>query len=69
MRTKYDLAAVIAHTGKSMDSGHYLAMVFHPESGAWLEFNDAKVQVVQESYVKQQSAYILFYKRRDVRSS
>jgi Ubiquitin carboxyl-terminal hydrolase len=42
---KYRLAAVVAHTGSSSKSGHYISYVRNPaKSDRWIELNDEKVR-------------------------
>ena len=60
---KYDLFAVVNHFG-SMQGGHYTAVV--KAKGNWFEYNDSSVTKVSESKVRSASAYILFYKRKDL---
>ncbi|GJJ78122.1 ubiquitin carboxyl-terminal hydrolase 48 [Entomortierella parvispora] len=39
----YDLSAVLVHSGESVETGHYLAYVLHPESKKWFICNDESV--------------------------
>ncbi|KAL3668915.1 hypothetical protein V7S43_006204 [Phytophthora oleae] len=70
-RVKFELVAVCAHLGTSIDSGHYVAYVRHQDSGRdagasdqWLRIDDEVVSVINESKLQSEtlnSAYLLFY--------
>ncbi len=61
----YDLYAVSNHYG-SLSFGHYTAYCKNPETGTWYDFNDSSVsQVTSESDVVSNSAYVLYYIRKD----
>ena len=48
--------------------GHYTAYAKHPLSGQWISYNDSSVRPVggdPENTVVSDSAYNLFYRRRD----
>ena len=61
----YDLYAVSNHYG-SLSFGHYTAYCKNPETGKWYDFNDSSVsQVSSESDVVSNSAYVLYYVRKD----
>ncbi|PSR89241.1 Ubiquitin carboxyl-terminal hydrolase [Actinidia chinensis var. chinensis] len=60
---KYDLYAVVVHTGLSSTSGHYYSFV-RSARDAWYRLDDSKVARVQEDYVLSQEAYILFYAKQ-----
>ncbi|GFZ17151.1 ubiquitin-specific protease 20 [Actinidia rufa] len=60
---KYDLYAVVVHTGFSSTSGHYYSFV-RSARDAWYRLDDSKVARVQEDYVLSQEAYILFYAKQ-----
>ena len=59
----YDLCGVSHHTGGT-GGGHYIAHV-DTGSGAWMCFNDERVDSVQTERVSGASAYVLFYKLRE----
>ena len=59
----YDLSGVSHHTGGT-GGGHYIAHV-DTGSGAWMCFNDERVDSVQTERVSGASAYVLFYKLRE----
>ncbi|KAL3499904.1 hypothetical protein ACH5RR_038997 [Cinchona calisaya] len=60
---KYDLFAVVVHTGFSSTSGHFYCFIrIAPDE--WYRFDDSKVVRVQQEYVLLQEAYILFYAKR-----
>jgi len=64
----YDLYAVVHHQG-ALSGGHYVASLKSDIDGQWRLFNDAQVYEIHSRDVVDSSAYILFYIRRDVKSS
>ncbi|KAI3652570.1 hypothetical protein MP228_001995 [Amoeboaphelidium protococcarum] len=60
--TKYQLFAVLVHSGGSANSGHYYSYVKSP-SGMWYQMDDTDVSKVKLSTVLSQQAYMLFYTR------
>ncbi|XP_012938291.1 ubiquitin carboxyl-terminal hydrolase 48 isoform X2 [Aplysia californica] len=40
----YELTAVLIHRGPTAFSGHYIAHIREPESGAWYKFNDEEIE-------------------------
>lgn len=70
--TTYDLYAVINHTGE-LNSGHYTAVVRHPEdaeSDDWWLADDATVTRADLSlFASSATAYVLFFVRRDIATS
>lgn len=67
MSALYDLFAVSNHMG-DMAHGHYTAYVRDWEGGGmsdkWYVCDDEDCQPVDESRVRTQHAYVLFYRRR-----
>eukprot|EP00605_Chrysophyceae_sp_TOSAG23-4_P000558 GSChrysophyteH1.ASY1.ANO1.631.1 assembled CDS len=75
--TEYDLYAVVHHIG-ALGGGHYVATTRESRkphsspamanlSDRWLLFNDGQVSSISDNNdVTSASAYVLFYKRRDV---
>ncbi|KAI7900888.1 uncharacterized protein BX663DRAFT_532037 [Cokeromyces recurvatus] len=61
---QYDLYAVSNHMGTS-NGGHYTAFVRNGYE--WYEFNDTKVQKIENSQVVTKAAYNLFYVRSTVK--
>ena len=59
----YDLYAVCLHQG-TMEYGHYRAYCKHFVSGKWYEFDDEKVNQIDEENIVTPNAYMLFYKLR-----
>jgi ubiquitin C-terminal hydrolase len=62
----YNLVAVVCHSGRGMDSGHYTTYARPPASdgSSWLYFDDAKVRHgVEPDDVLASQAYMLFYER------
>lgn len=62
----YDLYAVVNHVG-ALGGGHYFAYVLSEADGKWKCFNDHQCKDVDENEVVSSTAYILFYRRRDVK--
>ncbi|XP_027770542.1 ubiquitin carboxyl-terminal hydrolase 20-like [Solanum pennellii] len=60
---KYDLYAVIVHSGPSISSGHYYIFI-RCAPNEWYKFNDEKVDYVQEDLVLAENAYILLYTKK-----
>ncbi|KAG8376849.1 hypothetical protein BUALT_Bualt09G0106600 [Buddleja alternifolia] len=58
---RYKLYAVSNHYG-GMGGGHYTAFAQH-NLNRWYEFDDSHVYPVSEEQIKNQAAYVLFYKR------
>ena len=62
----YDLYGVVHHMG-SLYGGHYVASAKNFCSGNWLNYDDSYVQPIRsESQVVSSSAYVLFYKRKNL---
>ena len=60
----YDLYAVSNHFG-SLNGGHYTATCLNEVTGHWYSYNDSSVSNKHENEVVSNSAYLLFYRRRD----
>eukprot|EP00611_Tribonema_gayanum_P003002 TRINITY_DN12329_c0_g1_i2.p1 TRINITY_DN12329_c0_g1~~TRINITY_DN12329_c0_g1_i2.p1 ORF type:complete len:510 (-),score=172.92 TRINITY_DN12329_c0_g1_i2:141-1670(-) len=63
----YDLYAVVHHLG-ALSAGHYVASVKSQSDGRWHYFNDHQVSEMPENELVSQTAYILFYARRNIGS-
>jgi len=61
----YDLCAVSNHYG-STDYGHYTAFALN--KGVWYKFDDSSVCKIDESQICSTAAYVLFYKRKDIKN-
>lgn len=61
----YDLFAVSHHYG-GMGGGHYVASCKNHFDGKWYHFNDSSVSPERESDITASSAYVLFYKRKNI---
>lgn len=59
---EYDLVSTVTHHGKTIGSGHYTADVRQP-CGAWLHFDDDRVDKVSQQQVLTSRPYLLFYQR------
>ncbi|KAG2788749.1 hypothetical protein Pcac1_g1695 [Phytophthora cactorum] len=64
---KYDLYAVVHHSGHGIGSGHYTAQFRRPDENYWWNADDAVVTPLNEDDISPSSAaYLLFYVRQDV---
>lgn len=59
---RYTLNAFCIHSGYSINSGHYYAVV-QGRNDSWYECNDSHVRMISESEALSQEAYMLFYSR------
>eukprot|EP01137_Pigoraptor_chileana_P037571 Opistho-2@34864 len=66
--TNYDLVAIINHRG-GIGGGHYVCYAKNCVDNKWHEFDDGHVTEVDESYVAEVEAYVLFYQRKPTESS
>ncbi|KAJ5129913.1 Peptidase C19 ubiquitin carboxyl-terminal hydrolase 2 [Penicillium bovifimosum] len=62
----YDLIAIDRHHG-SLHGGHYTAYIKDFISGKWLVADDSSIRHVREDRLVDESAYLLFYRRRSDR--
>ncbi|KAI8647444.1 hypothetical protein BD408DRAFT_408565 [Parasitella parasitica] len=58
--TKYNLYAVIVHTGQTINDGHYVAYV-KSSNGIWYSMDNDSVQVVSVKRLLETTPYMLFY--------
>lgn len=63
----YDLYGVIYHQG-ALTGGHYVASL-KSDDGQWRLFNDAQIYETSGKNIVDSSAYILFYRRRDLKDA
>ena len=49
-----------------MSFGHYIGFVKNELTGEWLKYDDARCSTINEDEVQTKSAYILFYRRKDI---
>jgi hypothetical protein len=72
---KLSLLAVICHRGKSLDAGHYIALVrgredSHGQATQWLRFDDLAQQRIAtvdiQKALKDECPYLLFYQTRPI---
>ena len=61
----YDLYAISNHSG-SLYGGHYIAHCKNSVDGKWYCFNDSSANRSSEKGLVCSSAYVLFYRRRDL---
>ena len=59
----YSLSGVIAHHGRTMQSGHYTAYCYNNSDFSWYHYNDTEVIPISEENLKKVDAYMLFYKK------
>ena len=59
--TEYEIYGVVNHQG-SLNGGHYTANCKTDQG--WYNFNDSRVSKINESQIFNNSAYLLFYKRK-----
>ena len=62
---RYDLFGIVNHFG-TMTNGHYLSYVKNERTGEWLKYDDSRCISLTESQIHTNSAYILFYRRKDL---
>jgi ubiquitin carboxyl-terminal hydrolase 6/32 len=62
----YDLYGVVNHVG-ALGAGHYFAYVLSEDDNKWKCFNDHQCKEIDAKEVVSSSAYILFYRRRDMK--
>ncbi|KAG7385819.1 Ubiquitin carboxyl-terminal hydrolase 32 [Phytophthora pseudosyringae] len=65
--TKFDLYAVVNHSGHGIGSGHYTAQFRRPDESCWWGADDTVVtRVSHDDLAPSSTAYLLFYVRQDV---
>ncbi|MED6151763.1 hypothetical protein PIB30_085587, partial [Stylosanthes scabra] len=60
VKFKYDLYAIVVHSGKQLDLGHYYCIVCTDEDN-WHKMNDAQVTRVTKEEALEEPAYLLIY--------
>ena len=63
----YDLTGIVCHHGTA-GGGHYTAYALNPGNEEWYEFDDSYVTRVDPSAVLNAEAYVLFYRKNNVRT-
>lgn len=64
----YDLIAVSNHYG-GMGGGHYTAYALHRNDNKWYQYDDRSVSEVDNvDEICSKAAYVLVYKRKDVKT-
>ena len=61
--SKYELYAVLVHSGPQLGYGHYYALIRSPD-GYWFRMNDMEVIPVNMKHVLREQGYIVFYRRK-----
>ena len=65
IKTQYDLHGVVNHFG-TLGFGHYVSFVKNPFDEKWYKYDDTNREQVSEDKIHKESAYLLFYVRRDL---
>ena len=63
----YDLYGIINHFG-SLHFGHYTSLIKNLQENKWYQYDDSHRSFVPEDQIHKESAYILFYIRKDVQN-
>ena len=65
--THYKLRAVIVHIGKTISSGHYVALTkpHNSEGKLWCHYSDTCRESMSWKQVKQHQAYLLLYEKEN----
>jgi ubiquitin C-terminal hydrolase len=62
---EYHLYAISLHSGVLLGSGHYTSLCHRSDPKKWFEFNDEKVDEIEDvSSLQSPDAYILFYSQQ-----
>lgn len=61
--TKYNIFALIVHTGRSIKAGHYIAFV--KRFNKWFFCDDESVRETNENKILVDNSYLLFYRQED----
>ena len=65
LKTQYDLHGVVNHFG-TLGFGHYVSFVKNSFDKKWYKYDDTNREQVSEDKIHKESAYLLFYVRRDL---
>ena len=65
MEAKYDLHGIVNHYG-TLGFGHYISFTRNPFDNKWYKYDDLNREEVPEEKIHKESAYLLFYIRKDV---
>lgn len=65
METVYDLHGIVNHYG-TLGFGHYVSFVRNYFEQTWYKYEDEERTEVKEEQLEKESAYLLFYIRKDV---
>lgn len=63
---QYKLNCVINHKGGSINDGHYYTYCLDDDTNEWYYFNDHMVYEINKNEIINETAYILFYLRKDL---
>jgi ubiquitin carboxyl-terminal hydrolase 8 len=58
---RYNAYAIVEHSGRSLHSGHYTALVHDRPRGVWRRFDDSVV--ADKQTIRPDGAYLIFYER------
>ena len=62
-KVDYNLRAVVVHTGKSIEGGHFVAMTRLNNGGIWIRYNDVMRRKINWPVVKSSEAYLLLWEK------
>ena len=65
VEAKYDLHGIVNHYG-TLGFGHYISFTRNPFDNKWYKYDDLNREEVPEEKIHKESAYLLFYIRKDV---
>ena len=65
IQAKYDLHGIVNHYG-TLGFGHYISFTKNPFDNKWYKYDDLNREEVPEEKLHKDSAYLLFYIRKDV---
>lgn len=63
----YDLHGIVNHYG-TLGFGHYVCYTKNPFDAKWYRYDDLIREEVSEEHIHKESAYLLFYVRKDLES-
>lgn len=66
IEAKYDLHGVVNHYG-TLGFGHYVSFTKNPYDNKWYKYDDQTREEIKEEQIHKESAYILFYLRKDMK--
>ena len=67
LSTVYNLHGIVNHFG-TLGFGHYISYTKNPFDNKWYRYDDLVKGEVEEGEIHKESAYLLFYMRKDLES-